>query len=52
MRIGELADASGVSTVNRVTLIQHLYAAGIPSTTSDELLPCLYAPTLRSSPTP
>ena len=32
------------STVDRVILIQHLYAAGIPSPTIDELLPCLDAP--------
>ena len=32
------------STVDRVILIQHLYAAGIPSATIDELLPCLEAP--------
>jgi DNA-binding transcriptional MerR regulator len=32
------------TTVDRVILIQHLYAAGIPSTTIDELLPCLDAP--------
>jgi len=32
------------STVDRVILIQHLYAAGIPSTTIDQLLPCLDAP--------
>ncbi|MCE6995077.1 MerR family transcriptional regulator [Saccharothrix sp. S26] len=72
MRIGELADASGVSTrslryyeelglirsertaggwrdfdpstVERVVLIQHLFAAGLRSTTINELLPCLEAP--------
>jgi DNA-binding transcriptional MerR regulator len=72
MRIGELADASGVSTrslryyeeqgliradrtpggwrdfddstVERVVLIQHLYAAGISSSTINDLLPCLEAP--------
>ena len=71
MRIGELADASGVSTrslryyeaqglirsertpggwrdfdgstVERVVLIQHLFAAGLSSTTIHELLPCLEA---------
>lgn len=32
------------ATVDRVVLIQHLYAAGIPSSTIDELLPCLEAP--------
>ncbi|GAB3563919.1 MerR family transcriptional regulator [Amycolatopsis endophytica] len=72
MRIGELADAGGVSTrslryyeeqglirsrrtpggwrdfdgsmVERVVLIQHLFAAGLSSTTINELLPCLEAP--------
>ena len=72
MRIGELADASGVSTrslryyeehglirserthggwrdfddsmVERVVVIQHLFAAGLGSTTVNELLPCLEAP--------
>ncbi|UAL31257.1 MerR family transcriptional regulator [Nocardioides rotundus] len=72
MRIGELADASGVSarslryyeeiglirsertpggwrdfdeaTVERVVMIQHLFAAGLCSATIDELLPCLEAP--------
>ncbi|MER5262075.1 MerR family transcriptional regulator [Actinosynnema sp. NPDC002837] len=71
MRIGELADASGVSTrslryyeehglirsertpggwrdfddstVERVVLIQHLFAAGLASATVKELLPCLEA---------
>lgn len=72
MRIGELADASGVSTrslryyeehglirsertpggwrdfdsltVERVVMIQHLFAAGLSSATINELLPCLEAP--------
>ncbi|MBB5801008.1 DNA-binding transcriptional MerR regulator [Saccharothrix ecbatanensis] len=72
MRIGELADASGVSTrslryyeehglirsertpggwrdfdssmVERVVMIQHLFAAGLCSATVNELLPCLEAP--------
>jgi DNA-binding transcriptional MerR regulator len=72
MRIGELADASGVSTrslryyeehgliradrtpggwrdfddstVERVVMIQYLYAAGLSSTTINDLLPCLEAP--------
>lgn len=72
MRIGVLADASGVSTrslryyedqglirserttggwrdfddsmVERVIMIQHLYAAGLSSATIGELLPCLQAP--------
>jgi DNA-binding transcriptional MerR regulator len=72
MRIGELADASGVSTrslryyeehglirsertaggwrdfdssmVERVVMIQHLFAAGLRSATINELLPCLEAP--------
>lgn len=72
MRIGELADATGVSTrslryyeehglirsertpggwrdfespmVERVVMIQHLFAAGLSSTTINELLPCLEAP--------
>jgi DNA-binding transcriptional MerR regulator len=72
MRIGELADASGVSarslryyeehgliraartpggwrdfddsTVERVVLIQHLFAAGLCSTSINELLPCLESP--------
>lgn len=72
MRIGELAEASGVSTrslryyeeqrlirsertsggwrefddttVERVVMIQHLFAAGLHSATIDELLPCLEAP--------
>ncbi|GAA3555067.1 MerR family transcriptional regulator [Kribbella ginsengisoli] len=72
MRIGELAEASGVSprslryyeehgliraartpagwrdfdddTVERVVLIQHLFAAGLCSTTINELLPCLESP--------
>ncbi|MER7078290.1 DNA-binding transcriptional regulator, MerR family [Saccharopolyspora antimicrobica] len=72
MRIGELADASGVSTrslryyeqqglirsertpggwrdfdssmVERVVMIQHLFAAGLSSSTVDEVLPCLEAP--------
>src|SRR4051812_24450795 len=72
MRIGELADASGVSTrslryyeehgliradrtpggwrdfddstVGRVVMIQYLYAAGLSSTTINDLLPCLEAP--------
>jgi DNA-binding transcriptional MerR regulator len=72
MRIGELADASGVSTrslryyeehglirsertpggwrdfdssmVERVVMIQHLFAAGLYSATINELLPCLEAP--------
>ncbi|ADB31240.1 transcriptional regulator, MerR family [Kribbella flavida DSM 17836] len=71
MRIGELADASGVSTrslryyeeqglirsqrtpggwrdfdssmVERVVMIQHLFAAGLHSATINELLPCLEA---------
>ncbi|GHF00776.1 hypothetical protein GCM10017786_37060 [Amycolatopsis deserti] len=72
MRIGELADATGVSTrslryyeeqglirstrtpggwrdfdssmVERVVMIQHLFAAGLSSATIYELLPCLEAP--------
>lgn len=72
MRIGELADASGVSVrslryyeglglircvrtsggwrdfdeamVDRVVMIQHLFAAGLGSATINELLPCLEAP--------
>ncbi len=72
MRIGELADAGGVSTrslryyeeqglirsertpggwrdfdsstVERVVMIQHLFAAGLCSATINELLPCLEAP--------
>lgn len=72
MRIGELAQASGVSPrslryyetqglvasrrtpggwrdfsddmVERVVLIQHLFAAGLHSGTIHELLPCLEAP--------
>jgi len=72
MRIGELAEATGVShrslryyesvglvgsartpggwreydarTVDRVVLIQHLYAAGLCSSTIADLLPCLEAP--------
>ncbi|MET9272311.1 MerR family transcriptional regulator [Kribbella sp. NPDC003557] len=72
MRIGELAQASGVSTrslryyeeqglirssrtpggwrdfdgsmVERVVMIQHLYAAGLSSAIIGELLPCLEAP--------
>ncbi|MFE9393474.1 MerR family transcriptional regulator [Streptomyces sp. NPDC006784] len=72
MRIGELADASGVSArslryyeeqglirsrrtpggwrdfeasmVERVVMIQHLFAAGLSSATVNELLPCLEAP--------
>lgn len=72
MRIGELAEASGVSTrslryyeehrlirsertpggwrdfdqsmVERVVLIQHLFAAGLCSATINEVLPCLEAP--------
>ncbi|MBB3661312.1 MULTISPECIES: MerR family transcriptional regulator [Prauserella salsuginis group] len=72
MRIGELADASGVSTrslryyeqqgliearrtaggwrdfdesmVERVVMIQHLFAAGLCSGTVNQLLPCLQAP--------
>ena len=72
MRIGELANATGVSTrsvryyeelglvrsartpggwrdfepamIERVVLIQHLFAAGLRSATIDELLPCLEAP--------
>ena len=72
MRIGELADATGVSPralryyeeqglirssrtpggwrdfeetmVERVILIQHLFAAGLRSRTIGELLPCLEAP--------
>lgn len=72
MRIGELAEASGVSTrslryyeehgliraartpggwrdfdsstVERVVLIQHLFAAGLCSTSINELLPCLESP--------
>ncbi|QNE21792.1 MerR family transcriptional regulator [Kribbella qitaiheensis] len=72
MRIGELADASGVSTrslryyeeqgliraertpagwrdfesstVERVIMIQHLFAAGLSSATINDLLPCLEAP--------
>ena len=72
MRIGELAEASGVSTrslryyeeqrlirsertpggwrdfdtsmVERVVMIQNLFAAGLCSATINELLPCLEAP--------
>ena len=72
MRIGELAEAGGVSTrslryyeehgliraartpggwrdfddstVERVVMIQHLYAAGLCSATINELLPCLESP--------
>jgi DNA-binding transcriptional MerR regulator len=72
VRIGELAEASGVSTrslryyeqqglirsrrtpggwrdfdgamVERVVVIQHLFAAGLGSATVGELLPCLEAP--------
>ncbi|GAA1173565.1 MerR family transcriptional regulator [Ornithinimicrobium humiphilum] len=72
MRIGELADATGVSArslryyeqeglieahrdgrgwrcfdaeaVDRVILIQHLFAAGLSSSVIVELLPCLAAP--------
>ncbi|MFD9892484.1 MerR family transcriptional regulator [Amycolatopsis sp. NPDC059027] len=72
MRIGELAEASGVSTrslryyeqqglirsqrtvggwrdfdtamIERVVMIQHLFAAGLGSGTINELLPCLEAP--------
>jgi DNA-binding transcriptional MerR regulator len=72
MRIGELAEASGVSArslryyeeqglirsertpggwrdfdgamVERVVMIQHLFAAGLHSATINELLPCLEAP--------
>lgn len=72
MRIGELADASGVSArslryyeglglirsertpggwrdfdpsmIERVVMIQHLFAAGLCSATINELLPCLEAP--------
>lgn len=72
MRIGELAEASGVSPwslryyeaqglvasrrtpggwrefgpemVERVVMIQHLFAAGLHSSTIHELLPCLEAP--------
>jgi DNA-binding transcriptional MerR regulator len=72
MRIGELAEATGVSarslryyeglglirsartgggwrdfdesSVDRVVLIQHLFAAGLGSTTVREVLPCLDAP--------
>jgi DNA-binding transcriptional MerR regulator len=72
MRIGELAEASGVSTrslryyeehgliraartpggwrdfdsstVERVVLIQHLFAAGLCSVSINELLPCLESP--------
>ncbi|MFF1555472.1 MerR family transcriptional regulator [Rhodococcus erythropolis] len=72
MRIGVLADASGVSarslryyeghglirsertsggwrdfddsTVERVIMIQHLFAAGLCSATINDLLPCLEAP--------
>ncbi|GAA2140487.1 MerR family transcriptional regulator [Streptomyces synnematoformans] len=72
MRIGELAEATGVSTrslryyeeqglirsrrtpggwrdfdgsmVERVVVIQHLFAAGLGSATVNELLPCLEAP--------
>ncbi|WP_462418817.1 MerR family DNA-binding transcriptional regulator [Kytococcus sp. Marseille-QA3725] len=72
MRIGELAEASGVSTrslryyeelglicsartaggwrdfeacmVERVIMIQHLFAAGLCGVTIGELLPCLEAP--------
>ena len=72
MRVGELADASGVSTrslryyeehglirsertpggwrdfdssmIERVVMIQHLFAAGLCSGTINELLPCLEAP--------
>ena len=72
MRIGELAEASGVSArspryyeeiglirsertpggwrdfdqsmVERVVMVQHLFAAGLRSATINELLPCLEAP--------
>lgn len=72
MRIGELAEASGVSArslryyegqglirsvrtsggwrdfdpsmIERVVMIQHLFAAGLGSATINELLPCLEAP--------
>ncbi|MEV8437833.1 MerR family transcriptional regulator [Actinosynnema sp. NPDC051121] len=72
MRIGELAEATGVSTrslryyeeqglirsertaggwrdfdrsaVERVVMIQHMFAAGLSSATVNELLPCLDAP--------
>lgn len=72
MRIGELAEASGVSprslryyerlgllrstrtgrgwrifdetSVERVVMIQHLFAAGLCGVTIGELLPCLDAP--------
>lgn len=72
MRIGELAEATGVSTrslryyeehdlirssrtpggwrdfdesmVERVVMIQHLFAAGLGSVVIGELLPCLDAP--------
>jgi DNA-binding transcriptional MerR regulator len=72
MRIGELAEASGVSArslryyeglglihsertaggwrdfdpemIERVVLIQHLFAAGLATSTIDEVLPCLEAP--------
>ena len=72
MRIGELAEASGVSPrslryyeanglirsertpggwrdfdpamVERVVMIQHLFAAGLHTATINELLPCLEAP--------
>lgn len=72
MRIGQLADATGVSArslryyeglglivsrrtssgwrdfgeamTDRVVLIQHLFAAGLHSTTIRDLLPCLEAP--------
>ena len=72
MRIGELAEATGVSarslryyeeqdlirssrtpggwrdfdesTVERVVMIQHLFAAGLGSAVIGELLPCLDAP--------
>jgi DNA-binding transcriptional MerR regulator len=72
MRIGELAEASGVSprslryyeehgliraartpggwrdfdssTVERVVMIQHLFAAGLCSARVNELLPCLESP--------
>ncbi|MDV3220263.1 MerR family transcriptional regulator [Intrasporangium sp.] len=73
MRIGELAEATGVSArslryyeehglirstrtsrgwrvfdesmVDRVVMIQHLFAAGLSSLTINELLPCLEVPT-------
>ncbi len=72
MRIGELAEATGVSSrslryyeehglirsertsggwrdfdpsmVDRVVMIQHLFAAGLGSSTIDQVLPCLDAP--------